>query len=131
MCGQKTYFIWFFFNLLRFTYDLSWCIVHLLLKKMCCAKYWKWWFINIKWVVVVKSLSLSDSLWPHLLQHPRLLGPSLSRQVCSDSCPSSQWCHPTSSSSVTPFSACPQSLPASGVSILRDSEWLQIFPPLV
>ena len=40
--------------------------------------------------------------------------PSLSRGVCSNSCPLSQWCHPTISSSVTPFSSCPQFLPASG-----------------
>ena len=43
----------------------------------------------------------------------RLLCPSLSPPVCSDSCPSSQWCHPATSSSVIPFSSCPQSLPAS------------------
>ena len=40
--------------------------------------------------------------------------PSLSPRVCSNSCPSSQWCHPTISSSVAPFSPCPQSFPASG-----------------
>ena len=40
--------------------------------------------------------------------------PSPSPGVCSNSCPLSQWCHPTISSSVTPFSSCPQSFPASG-----------------
>ena len=40
--------------------------------------------------------------------------PSLSPRVCSDSCPLSRWCHPTISSSVVPFSSCPQSFPASG-----------------
>jgi len=44
----------------------------------------------------------SDSLQPHRLQHARC--PSLSPRVCSNSCPLSQWCHPTISSSVTPFS---------------------------
>ena len=47
-------------------------------------------------------------------QHTRLPWPSLSPVVHSDSCPLIQWCHPTISSSVVPFSSCPQSLPASG-----------------
>ena len=56
----------------------------------------------------------SNSLWPHGLQHTRLPCPSPSPGVCSDSCPLSQWCHPITSSSVTPFSSCPKSFPASG-----------------
>ena len=56
----------------------------------------------------------SDSLWPHGLQHTRLPCPSLSPRVCSNSCPWSQWCHPTISSSVIPFSSCFQSFPTSG-----------------
>ena len=56
----------------------------------------------------------SNSLQPDGLQHARLPCPSLSRRVCSNSCPLSQWCHPTISSSVIPFSFCPQSFPASG-----------------
>ena len=55
---------------------------------------------------------LSNSLRPHGLQHARLPCPSLSPGICSNSCPLSQWCHPTISSSVTPFS-CLQSSPAS------------------
>ena len=55
---------------------------------------------------------MSDSLWPRGLQHARPSFPTLSPRVCSDSCPLSQWCHPTTSSSVVPFS-CPQSFPAS------------------
>ena len=55
---------------------------------------------------------MSDSLWPHELQHTRLPCPSPSAWVCSNSCPLSQWYHPTISSSVAPFS-CPQSFPAS------------------
>ena len=55
-----------------------------------------------------------DSLRSHGLQHARLPRPSLSPGVCSNSCPLTQWCHPTISSSVTPFSSCPQSFPASG-----------------
>ena len=57
---------------------------------------------------------MPDSLQPHGLQHTRLPCPSPSPGVCSDSCPLSQWCHPTISLSVTPFSFCPQSFPASG-----------------
>ena len=56
---------------------------------------------------------VSNSLRPHKLQHAKPLCPSPAPGVHSDSRPSSQWCHPTISSSVVPFS-CPQSLPASG-----------------
>ena len=49
---------------------------------------------------------ISDSLWPLGLQHNRLPCPSLTPRACSNSCPSSQWCHPTISSSVVPFSSC-------------------------
>ena len=55
-----------------------------------------------------------DSLLPHEPLHARPLCPSPSPWVCSNSCPLSQWCHSTSSSSVMPFSSCPQSFPASG-----------------
>ena len=57
---------------------------------------------------------VSDSLWPHGLQHARLPCPSLSPEVCSYSNPLSQWCHPTISASVALFSSCPQSFPAPG-----------------
>ena len=57
---------------------------------------------------------VSDSLQPHGLQDARLPCPSPTRGACSDSCPSSQWCHPTISSSVIPFSSYLQSFPASG-----------------
>ena len=54
---------------------------------------------------------VSDSLWPHELQHARLPCPSPTPRVHSNSCPSSRWCHPAISSSVVHF--CPQTLPAS------------------
>ena len=57
---------------------------------------------------------VSDSLQPHGLQHARLTCPSPTPEACSNSCPLSQWCHPTVSSSVIPFFSCPQSFPASG-----------------
>ena len=64
-------------------------------------------------MIVVQSLS-RVSLWPHGLQHTRLPCPSISPRVCLNLCPLSQWCHPTISSSVAPFSSCLQSFPASG-----------------
>ena len=57
---------------------------------------------------------VSDSLRPHKSQHARPPCPSQTPRVCSNSCPSSWWCHPAISSSVVPFSSCPQSLLASG-----------------
>jgi len=57
---------------------------------------------------------VSNSLQPHGLQHAKLPCPSLSPGVCSNSCPSSRWCHPTISSSVVPLSSYLQSFPASG-----------------
>ena len=56
---------------------------------------------------------MSDSLRPHELQHARPPCPSTTPRVHSNSCPSSQWCHPAISSSVVPFSSSPQSFPAS------------------
>ena len=57
---------------------------------------------------------MSDSLQLHELQHTRLLCRLLSSEFCPNSRPLSQWCHPTISSSVTLFSSCLQSFPASG-----------------
>ena len=57
---------------------------------------------------------MSSSLWPQGLQYDRPPCPSLSPRVCSNSCPLSWWCHPTVSSSATPFSSCRHSFPASG-----------------
>ena len=57
---------------------------------------------------------MSDSLWPHRLQHARLPCLSPTPRACPNSCLSSWWCHPTISSSVIPFSSCLQSFPALG-----------------
>ena len=57
---------------------------------------------------------MSNSLWPHELQHARPPCPSPTPRVYPNPCPLCQWCHPTIPSSVIPFSSCPQSLPASG-----------------
>ena len=75
------------------------------------------------WVTILKfTLSsvqfsgsvVSDSLRPHEPQHARPPHPSPTPRVHTNPCLSSQWCHPTISSSVIPFSSCPQSFPASG-----------------
>ena len=64
---------------------------------------------------------VSDSLWPHGLQHTRLPCPSPSPGACSNPCPLSWWCHTTILSSVIPFSSCLQSFPASGSFLMN---WL-------
>ena len=70
-----------------------------------CGRSWVWGSVQF-------SCS-ADSLWPHGLQHTRLPCPSPTPRACSNSCPSSWWCHPTISSSVVPFSHL-QSFSASG-----------------
>ena len=71
-----------------------------------------YWMYSVNWILLLFScLVMSDSLQSHGLQHTRLPCPSPSPWVCPNSCPLSQWCHPTISSSVAPFS--PQSFPAS------------------
>ena len=57
---------------------------------------------------------VSNSLWPHELQHARPACPSPTSRVYSNSCPLSRWCHSTISSSFVPFFSCPQSFPGSG-----------------
>ena len=68
------------------------------------------WFSSVQFSRSV----VSDSLQPHESQHARPPCPSPTPGVHSNSCPRSRWCHPAISSSVIPFSSCPQSLPASG-----------------
>jgi len=77
------------------------------------------WFSSIQFSHSV----LSNSLWPHRLQHARPPCPSSTPRVHSNLCPLSRWCHPTISSSVIPFSSCFQSFPAS-----RSFQMSQIFP---
>ena len=67
------------------------------------------WYCSVQFSLSV----MSDSLWPHGLQHAKFPCPSPTPRACSNSCPSSQWCHPTISSSVVPFSSCLQSFPVS------------------
>ena len=68
----------------------------------------------LKLLLLFSHQALSDSLRPHALQHTRLSCPALSPGVCWNSCLLSEWCYPTISSSVTPFSSCPQSFPGLG-----------------
>ena len=71
-------------------------------------------FPKNRYLLLFRHSIVSDSLWPHRPQHTRLPWPSLSPIVHSNSCPLIQWCHPTISSSVVPFSSCPQSFIALG-----------------
>ena len=83
-----------------------------------------WGAILMLLLLVQFSCSVvSDSLWPHESQHDRPPCPSPTPGACSNSRPSSWWCHPAISSSVIPFSSCPQSLPASG-----SFQMSQLFP---
>ena len=65
---------------------------------------------------------VSDSLWPHGLQHARLPCPSPTPGTCSNPCPLSQWCHPTISSSFIPFYSCLQSSQHQGLFQLHSSK---------
>ena len=80
-------------------------------KQPKCPLMYQWidiWYIHIMeccvCVCILSHSVVSDSLWPHGLQHARLPCPSPIPRVYSNSCPSSWWCHPTTSSSVIPFS---------------------------
>jgi len=66
-----------------------------------------------QWSVCLFSSVTQSTRGPHGLQHTRLPCPSPTHEACSNSCPSSQWCHPIISSPVGPFSSCPQAFPAS------------------
>ena len=84
-------------------------------KEKLAVLYW-WttltWFFSSHWVQF--NSVVSDSLRPRELQHARPPCPSPTPSVHPNPCPLSQWCYPTISSSIVPFSSCPQSFPASG-----------------
>ena len=92
---------WFYFS---YVWDM---LLSLLRVVLTTKKYFK---LSFKFSHSV----MSDSLWPHGLQHTRHPCPTPTPRTCSNSCPSSQRCHPTISSSVIPFSSCLQSFPTSG-----------------
>ena len=91
----------------------------------------KWFCItSATWEAVIPFSSdqfsrsvMSNSLQPHEPQHTRLPCPSPTPGVYPNSCPLSPWCHPTISSSVIPFSSCPQSFPASGLFQMSQISW--------
>ena len=96
----------------------SWTIKKAELQRIDAFKLWCWRrLLRVPWTSrrsnqFIQSV-VSDSLQPHGLQHSRPPCPSLTSRACSNSCPSSRWCHPTISSSVIPFSSHLQSFPAS------------------
>ena len=71
------------------------------------------WLAHTSVQLLFSHKVVSNSLRPHGLQHARPPCPSPTPGACSNSCPLSQWCHPTISFSVTPFSSCLPSFPAS------------------
>ena len=85
-------------------------------KYLCfiCIIYWPTMFKYSSISVQFSRSVVSDSLWPHEPQHARPPCPLPTPGVHPNPCPSSRWCHPTISSSVVPFSSCPQPFPASG-----------------
>ena len=89
--------------------NLGWSLPPLVPRNLTFIRYTeKFLFIQFSHSV------MSDSLQHHRLQHTRLPCLSPTPGICSNSCPSSWWCHPTISSSVIPFSTCLQPFPASG-----------------
>ena len=93
-----------------------WNILSLYNHTGCAFLMPKYQFHQSKYISSVQfSCSvMSDSLWPHGLQHTRPPCPSPAPGIYSNTCPLNPWCHPTISSSVIPFSSCLQSFPASG-----------------
>ena len=97
-------------------------MIHTLLKKYKVVKYIYILSLRIislqqqRWTSVHQFCHsvVSNSLWPHGLQHTRLPCPSPTPRVCWNSHPSNRWCHSIISSSVVPFFSCIQSFPSSG-----------------
>ena len=98
-----------------FTIARTWKQPKCLSTEKCIKKMWYIYIYN--GILAISQFSdsvMSDSLWPHGLQHVRLPCPSPTPRAYSNSCPSSQWCYPTISSTVVSFSSCLQSFSASG-----------------
>ena len=85
-------------------------VFHVIKAKWHKANFWKAEDPSVQFSPSI----VSDSLWPRGLQHTGPPCPSPTPGAYSNSCPSSQWCHPAISSSVVPSSSCPQSFPALG-----------------
>jgi len=92
-------------------------------KRIFCLPLFPGWCFIADFSSVQFSLSvMSDSLQPHGMQHAGPLCPSPTPRVYSNSCPLNQWCHPTLSSSVIPFSSCRHLFPALQIS------WIYLIP---
>ena len=94
--------------------NLSSCVVPATTPEGCVGCYSEVWGLTEASLLLFSHSVMSNSLRLHRQKHVRLPRPSPPPGVCSNSCPLSWWCHPTISSSVTPFSSCAQSFPASG-----------------
>ena len=92
------------------------CTGRLILYHWSNKEAWNYTLISQenKYILQISHSLVSDSLWPCGPQHTRPPCPSPTPRACSNSCPSSQWCHSTNLSSVIPFSSCLQSFPALG-----------------
>ena len=121
----KTSLSFFFFFLLNFFFKMLLRTIFLMPSENTLLLWWTTPSFILRtsvqpFLVLVLLLfsrsAVSNSLQSYGLQHTRLPHPSLSPAVCSNLCPWSWWCHPTISSSVAPFSSCPQPFPASGFS---------------
>ena len=108
--------IFFFLAIFLFCSLCFWCFIFE--KRMPISRSWRFTLnISSQSFIVFSSVQfshsvVSDSLRPHESQHTRPPCPSPTPRVYPNSRPSSQWCHPAISSSVIPFSSCPQSRPA-------------------
>ena len=129
--NQKITFYFLYPFYFRFLFFLSERIIHKcrssktdVLIYTCVASHMDSWIVSSfkmysSWDLYINSVQfscsvLSDSLWPHGSQHTRPPCPSQTPRVHPEWCASSQWCHLAISSSVVPFSFCPQSLQALG-----------------
>ena len=104
--GQKSFLSWL-------TLSIAW-FLHACFHKSIYSLHFYGCKKGLQLILVVVHSVMSNSLWPHGLQHTRHACPSPSPRACSNSCPLSQWCHPTISSSVIPLSSCFQFFQASG-----------------
>ena len=97
-------------------YNYIYSVVFSIFSNVCWLSEFLTYFLslsNFSTSVRFNHSVVSDSLWPHGLQHVRPPRPSPAPRVYWNSCPLSQWCHPAVSSSVVPFSSCLQSFPTS------------------
>ena len=100
--------LWFYFFFFSFIF-ISWRLITL---QYCSGFCHTLKCYDFHCMFLFSHLVMSDSFWPHGLQHSRLHCPLLYLKVCSNSCSFCQWCHWTVSSSVVPFSSCLQSFQA-------------------